>query len=534
MRGLCGGSMILIPNRTQRVKQRGEHGEILDVVVPISADDFTDNEAGLVARFVAEWYGQIRWAEKMGSWLAWGLKPGVWATDDEKKNFWKMVTRSAMAHTLWYSSVDRNTEEARAQVASGLMSPQAGRGQDYCKTTVYRAVLESAKAYLNVALSEFDVDPWELNTPVGVVDLRTGVMWDHDEDHRKYIRVCSVAPTVDEMGTVIWDPESTPVWNGHLAKLCMNRGPDYIEYLRLLVGMSLIGDQSQKKHIVPQMTGRGRNGKGTFIECLSNLLGDYGMKGSTRLLSASTEAHTTEQADLAGKRLVYLEEVKKVNADMLKDLSGGGKHRARFIGKNNFEFQKGFTLWINNNGPMQHDDTSDGLWKRVPKIWFGEGISDGEQIDDFDAWLISEWPGILSWAIQGCLDYQRWGLQTPEGVIEDSKTARADADPLSEVLNEYFERIDCGSGLGTDYGCFKASEFRKIQNAHYKATGENNAGGMRQVYSELRDRLGLRVEMDGRRITWICGIRMKRLTLEQLNTLGEGGYQGNFGELNRN
>lgn len=510
--------MIISPNKTRREKRRGVDGELVEHITPIVGSDFTDNEAGLVQRFIAEWYGQVRWAEKMNGWLVWGHKPGVWAMDDEKKNHWKMVTRSAMSHTLFYSN-----NPPDEQVRAGLVAPGGGRGFDYCKTSIYRAVLESAKAYLNVALDEFDTDPFELNTPGGVVDLRTGVLWGHDEDHRKYIRVCAVTPLVDSEDVVVWNPADTPVWNGHLEKLCVNRGVDYVEYLRLLMGMTLIGDQSAKKHIVPQMTGRGRNGKGTFIECLSNLLGDYGMKGSTRLLSASTEAHTTEQADLAGKRLVYLEEVKKVNADMLKDLSGGGKHRARFIGKNNFEFQKGFTLWINNNGPMQHDDTSDGLWKRIPKIWFGEGLPDGEQIDDFDAWLVSEWPGILSWAIQGCLDYQRWGLITPEGVIEDSKTARADADPLSEVLNEYFER--------EEGKCFKASEFRKIQNAHYKAVGEANAGGMRQVYSELRDRLGLRVDMDNRRITWICGIRLKPLTLEQLNTLGEGGYQGNYGDL---
>lgn len=515
--------MKLIPNKTKKAVRPGDDGELFEFVSPIVSEDYTDNEAGLVGRVVDEWRGQLCWSENMGCWLTWGKDPGVWADDSEDKDYWKMVTRSAMVHMLWYAS-NPNEEAVRA----GRTRPLGGRGFDYCKTSVYRAVLESVKAHLNMSMSDWDLDPWELNTPLGVVDLHTGEVWEHDEEHRRYVRCCAVSPVMDAERRVVWNPEDTPIWMGHLEKLCKNRGPDYVEYLRLLTGMSLIGDQSQKKHIVPQMTGRGRNGKGTFIETVSNILGDYGMKGSTRLLSASTEAHTTEQADLAGKRLVYLEEVKKVNADMLKDLSGGGKHRARFIGKNNFEFQKGFTLWINNNGPMQHDDTSDGLWKRIPKIWFGEGLADADQIDDFDSWLVSEWPGILAWAVQGCLDYQRWGLQTPEGVIEDSKVARADSDPLSEVLNEYFERIECeGAPLGPE-SCFKASEFRKIQNAHYKATGEANAGGMRQVYSELRDRIGLRVEMDNRRVTWICGIRLKRLTLEQLNTLGEGGYVGNI------
>lgn len=511
--------MKLTPNRVKAEGRPGRAGE--ENVVEIRSDDYTDDEAGLVERFVDEWRGQLCWFERLGVWYVWGKAEGVWVGDDESRHYWRMVTRSAMAHKLFYTS-----NPVPENVRAGLTIEGGGRGFDYCKTTHYRSVLESAKAYLAAEFDDFDQDPWELNTPSGVVDLRSGVLWEHETTTKKYMRRCAVTPTVDKENRVVWNPRDTPVWVSHLNDvLCANRGPDYVEYLRILAGMTLIGDQSQKKHLVPQMTGKGRNGKGVFIETLSNIIGDYGMKGSTRLLSASMEAHTTDQVDLIGKRLVYLEEVKKVNADLLKDLSGGGEHRARAIGKNNIQFKKGFTLWINNNGPMQHNDTSDGLWKRIPKIWLGAGIEEQAEIDDFPQWLVSEWPGILAWAISGCLDYQRWGLTTPEGVVEDSKAARDDADPLSEVLNEYFEKVD-------DFSiCFKASDFRKIQTAHYKATGEEMAGGMRQVYAELRDRMGLTVSMDNRRITWICGIKLKSLTLEQVRTLGEGGYTGNFGDL---
>ena len=50
--------------------------------------------------------------------------------------------------------------------------------------------------------------------------------------------------------------------------------------------------------------------------------------------------------------------------------------------------------------------------------------------------LQAEWPGILRWAIDGCLDWQRNGLVRPESVVAATDDYFSDQDLFGQWLEE--------------------------------------------------------------------------------------------------
>ena len=66
------------------------------------------------------------------------------------------------------------------------------------------------------------------------------------------------------------------------------------------------------------------------------------------------------------------------------------------------------------------------------------------------ATLLNELPGILAWAVRGCLDWQRHGLGQPRAVAEATLAWREGADTVTAFVGEVCEtrsdvRIDSGA-----------------------------------------------------------------------------------------
>jgi P4 family phage/plasmid primase-like protien len=363
-----------------------------------------------------------------------------------------------------------------------------------------RNALELAKPFLAVELSEFDLNAWALNTPDGLINLQTGEYVDPYTVTGRYMMRTRVAPV----------REDTPLWDAHLARMCKG-DVELISYLKRLAGITLLGDQNIKPHISPQLNGLGRNGKGVFLQGLGWALGDYAQFASTRLLTTTENAHTTEQAGLRGMRLVVVEEVKRINSSLLKDLTGGGVLRARRMRMDDEEFIKSWTLWFNNNGPMMFSgDTSDGLWQRVPRIDLGEGIPVSDRKEDMAERMKGEAAGILQWMLDGLAEYRAVGLNTPHRVMVDSEIARADADPVLTFIKERYEADADGKVV--------ASEFMRDITEWAKATGELSLGGRRAVYDEIRARTPLTIATGSQNKTYIFGIKKRNVSMGELSS----------------
>lgn len=435
---------------------------------------YTADERGSGQRIADEWFDSLAWSEELNRWLVRREGKTIWKVDT-------LVERTSKA----METCERQRAENQNNVQLTRLSHM-------------KNALELAKPYLAVELSEFDTHPWALNTPDGLINLRTCEYVPHHEVRGRYMMCTKVAPA----------DIPTPRWNAHLNRLCKG-DQELIKYLQRLSGMSLIGDQNLKPHIAPQLNGDGRNGKGVFLQGLGWAIGDYAQFSSSRLLTTTENAHTTEQAFLRSKRLVVVEEVKRINSSLLKDLTGGGVLRARKIRQDDEEFIKSWTIWFNNNGPMMFSgDTSSGLWNRVPRINFGMGIPERERIEDMAERLKEEAPGILQWMLDGLVAFRAHGLQTPDKVVFDSKISRTDADPIASFVLERYEKDTTGRVV--------ASEFMRDLTEWAKATGELSLGGRRAVYDELRNQLGLVVELGSKNKTYIYGISKRPVDLSEL------------------
>ena len=121
---------------------------------------------------------------------------------------------------------------------------------------------------------------------------------------------------------------------------------------------------------------------------------------------------------------------------LVKSLTGGGKIKARFLHSEHFSFEPTFKLWLAANHKPVIQGTGLAIWRRIRLVPFSVTIPEAEQNRHLAEKLADELPGILSWAVEGCLAWQRDGLGVPEEVRQATAAYREDSDPLGDFLGE--------------------------------------------------------------------------------------------------
>ena len=187
--------------------------------------------------------------------------------------------------------------------------------------------------------------------------------------------------------------------------------------------------------------GSGSNGKTTFIETLQALLGDYAQSTPSASLLAKDrhDCIPNDIARLRGARLVTAVEIgqgKRLNEELVKRLTGQDTMTARFLHAEFFDFKAEFKLCIACNHLPTITDTDHAIWRRIRLIPFLVTIPECEQDKDLPAKLRAELPGILAWAVCGCLAWQQEGLGTPEEVKQATAGYRASMDVLGRFIDE--------------------------------------------------------------------------------------------------
>jgi putative DNA primase/helicase len=147
-------------------------------------------------------------------------------------------------------------------------------------------------------------------------------------------------------------------------------------------------------------------------------------------------------AGLVNTRMVTsaeVEEGRQLNEARVKDITGGSQISARHLFGKWFQFLPVFKLWMFGNHRPNVVGTDDAIWNRVRMIPFDVTIAKAEQDPDLRAKLLAELPGILNWALRGCLDWQRNGLGVPLDVQEATKEYREDMDVLGRFIADRCE-----------------------------------------------------------------------------------------------
>lgn len=378
---------------------RSNEGRGTEIVTPDGSED------AIAWDFVSNNVHDLRYVAEMGKWYRFdGCRWG-----DDKTNEVKDRVRDCVRD-------------------AALLLQSAGQQRSLARAATVGGVERLARSDQRVAaLAEhFDADPFILNTPEGIVDLLTGEMRQSDP-----AAMCSKCTAVSPA------PAGTPApqWTQFLKDVTSN-DDELIAYLRRVAGYMLTGDVSE--HALFFAFGVGANGKSVLFNTLRDVWQDYATTATAELFLASkTERHPTELARLRGFRLVVASEIdagQRWNEARIKSLTGGDPIVAHFMRQDDFEFKPQFKPAILGNHRPALRNVGVAIKRRVNMIPF-ERVFDTPD-PEMGEKLKAEWPQILRWAIDGCLEWRRGGLQPPARVIAATNSYLADQDVLGQWIED--------------------------------------------------------------------------------------------------
>ena len=303
---------------------------------------------------------------------------------------------------------------------------------------------------MSESILNFDADANLLGVRNGVLNLSTRTLLDNSPK----IRVSKRA------NTFYLSNAKCAKWLLFLSEIQPDKAMQRL--LQQLAGVMLCGNANLQRLVF--FFGQGANGKSTFIELISWLLGDYTQRIATELLMQNTRSSQGPSADLAalkGCRLAFCNEVEEgrwLAEARVKELTGGDTITARVpYAKSAITFRPSFTLvMVGNHRPEIHD-TSTGMWRRMLLIPFDTTIPEAKRDPNLLEKLKEEGPGILNWALAGYHDYLRHGLRVPKTVTESTRVYRDEQDIIGEWVREH-----CNVTTGAVYS--KSEMYKAYQN----------------------------------------------------------------------
>ena len=377
---------------------------------PARAADYSDD--ALASRFTTQHGADLKFVNTWRRWLVWDgtrwrLEDTLMASDHARA-----LLREASAEIL--------ARDGSQRLAASVASAK--------RVSAIEALAKADRGHASQT-SDWDADPWLLNTPTGTIDLKTGQLRPHDR-----------RDLITKM-TAIGPEGSCPKWLSFLTRI-FNDDQKLIAYTQRVLGYSLTG--SIREHALFFCYGTGGNGKGVLLGTFQKILGDYSEVAALTTFTASqNERHPTELAKLRGARLVTAQETEdgeRWAEAKIKTLTGGDPLSARFMRQDFFTFDPSFKLIIAGNHKPSLRNVDDAIRRRFNLLPFIVTIPAAERDPRLPEKLKEEWPGILAWAVEGCLEWQKIGLMPPAAVVQATENYLSDEDLVGRFLAERCER----------------------------------------------------------------------------------------------
>ncbi len=400
----------------------------------------------------------IRYVPDRGRWLAWDG-----------------------ARWLWCETGGGVVREYAKRVARSL--PEQDKADARYKQRSLTAVgLNGALSFAQtddrvvVPFDDLDAHPWELNTPSGIVDLKTGQLRPADAS-RLHTRVTLCAP----------DPGADLTrWHQFLDDT-FGQDHELIAYLQRLVGYSATGYIGP--HVLPFAFGSGGNGKGVFLETLQAVLGSYATTAPSGFLASTVyPAHETEIARLAGARMVLCSETNEgiqFDEARVKQLTGGDSITAKFMRQDHFTFKPTHHLWLMANHRPAVRSGGRAFWRRMRLIPFEHQVPEDRMVDDLQGILAHDHgPALMAWIVQGAAEFAKHGLMEPDSVKAATDEYERDQDTIARFVEEC-----CRIG-GGDNVTQKVGRVRDAYERWCAAEGEEPVSA-KKLTQELNRRHGV-------------------------------------------
>jgi len=433
------------------------------------------SEEALALRFSRKHADSLRYVQEWRCWMVWDHSR--WREDCTLAVFDRVRAKCREA-----SAECGSDEKTGIRLASKVTVAAVER------------LIQSDRRHAAIA-ERWDSDPWLLNTPAGTVDLRTGMLLEHQRD--QYITKL----------TACGPGRACPLWLRFLHRIT-NGDSDLQSFLQRIIGYCLTG--STREHALFFMFGTGANGKSVFLSTIAGLLGDYSKTAPVSIFTASaTEQHPTDLAGLRGARFVTAIETEDGRwwaEARIKSLTGGDRITARFMRQDFFEYLPQFKLIVAGNHKPGLRNVDEAMRRRLHLIPFTVTIGNQERDPDLTSKLQAEYGGILGWAIQGCLAWQREGLNPPPVVRNATEGYLAAEDVIGRWIEERCtqgrEFWTSSAALFADYQwwCEQAGE-RSGPQKRFSQVLENR-GFVHERTRKARGFLGIGLQKDATRVTY--------------------------------
>lgn len=441
--------------------------------LPSVSDSKSDTDNGNANRFVDAFGEDVRFVHEWDAWLLWdGTR---WKRDEREAIIG--LAREIPGQILAEAVKHPDDTRQKALVKWAMQSQSVNR-----LLAIPR--LARTDERVTIAAEALDSDPFAFNVANGTVNLRTGGITQHDKSEG-----------ITLYSPVTYNPRAPyPMWESFLTAVFAG-DEELISFVQRCVGYSLSG--STKEQSLFLVNGPQGTGKTTFIETIRLLFGSYGRNAdpSTFMQKRNTSRATPEIAQLQGARFVSsseTEENERMASGLVKRLSGSTRITAANLYAAPFEFDPVLKLWIDTNFRPRVSAEDDAIWARIVLLPFEVVFRHTPiEVKDYKSVLKSELPGILRWAVEGCLAWQADGLQRPESVEKALAGYRDENDAVGAFIEDVcITGPDVSCGVRELYHAFSAwahdtNEYQ-YKERHFKQImerrgfySEKQTGGMR-------------------------------------------------------
>ncbi|MFC1869867.1 phage/plasmid primase, P4 family [Chloroflexota bacterium] len=429
-------------------------------------------DAGNAEYFTSQYSDRLRHDHRRGRWLEWFKHYWRQDTDGQITRLALKAMRDRYKAATVIDDLDHRKEAAKWAIGS----------ESRARLDALTAIARDLKPIADSG-EHWDANLWLFSVANGVIELKTGEL-----------RPGKQSDMITMQSPVVYDTEAkAPRWQSFLAEI-FNDNQELIDWLQRYCGYALTGDT--REQVIPIGYGAGANGKTVLEAALRHVFGDYAYDAPFSTFELFNRSPISNDiAALVGKRFVTSSETNadtRLNEARIKALTGGDSVTARFLHCEFFTFQPMAKFFLAVNHRPRTQDDSYGFWRRVRLIPFTRQFKGKADDKELLSKLIAEAPGILNWLIEGCLQWQKVGLEpTPDCILAATREYEADSDPLSQFLLDECAITSQAQGKAIDFYRHYA-DWCKDQGYREKEILTNNAFGRRmgQKFEKSHERAG--------------------------------------------
>jgi len=374
----------------------------------------------------------------------------------------KQITGILLVHASKQATTDEQEKWASYAISCG----NAGN---------LKNMIELVRTHVRtVHKNQFNEQRMLFNLKEGTVDLTMGNIRPHDRDD-----------LLTKCQNISWNPAAEcKRWLQFLDEI-FDGNQEIIDFVQRAIGYTITGMTVEELMFIGY--GIGRNGKGKFVDTIIALLGDYARPAKFDMFCAKKgdEGKAHDVAELFGARFVPAsegEQSKRLAEAKLKNMVSGDPVEGEKKYQDSFTYYPEYKIWLFSNYKPRIVGQDEGIWDKVVFIPFKRYFKPEERDKKLLLKLKAELPGILQWAIRGCLAWQAQGLNIPECLKQATKAYRDEQNVLGHFVEDELIEHDklkapCGQ-MYEHYKCWAES------NGEYQMTATEFKERMEQRYGE--------------------------------------------------